>query len=66
MWSREVILEMSWRRHGDQVGCYRRFCAVCAKAFFAGRPQARYCRPACRQRAYRHRRRLARANESIL
>jgi len=57
MFTRQTLLAICWRRHGDQVGCYRRFCAVCGKVFYAGRPQATYCRAACRQRAYRQRRR---------
>jgi len=58
--TRERLLEMTWRRYGDGRGCYRRVCLVCRKTFFAGRPEARYCRSACRQRAYRRRLRLRR------
>jgi len=57
--TREMLLMAAWRRHGDHVGCYRRSCAVCRATFYAGRPEARYCRPACRQRAYRNRLRAA-------
>ena len=57
MFTRETLLAACWRRRGDHVGCYRRACAVCGTVFFAGRPQATYCRAACRQRAYRQRRR---------
>jgi hypothetical protein len=59
--TRESLLEASWSCYGDQRGCYRRVCPVCRGAFYAGRPQARYCRAACRQRAYRRRRRTAMA-----
>jgi len=58
--TREKLLEMTWRRYGDGPGCYRRVCLMCRKAFFASRPEARYCRGACRQRAYRRRLRLRR------
>ena len=53
--TRRMLLEATWRRCGDGRGCYRRSCRVCGTVFFAGRPEARYCRPACRQRAYRRR-----------
>ena len=55
--TREMLLAAAWRRHGDHVGCYRRTCAVCGATIYASRPEARYCRPACRQRAYRRRKR---------
>jgi len=58
--TRERLLEITWRRYGDGRGCYRRVCRVCRKVFFAGRPEARYCRAACRQRAYRRRLRIRR------
>lgn len=58
--TRERLLEMTWRRCGDSRGCYRRVCRMCRKVFFAGRPEARYCRGACRQRAYRRRLRIRR------
>ena len=59
--TREWLLEVTWRRLGDSRGCYRRACAVCARVFYAGRPEAKYCRAACRQRAYRQRVRARRA-----
>jgi len=74
MLSRQMLLETTWQRCGDHRGCYRRICAMCRTTFFTARPEARYCRPACRQRAYRWRRRedgarygsgFAPANESI-
>ena len=52
-----TLLELAWRCHGDHVGCYRRVCAACGAPFYTSRPEARHCRQACRQRAYRHRRR---------
>jgi len=55
-----VLLEATWRRYGEGRGCYRRVCATCGAAFFASRPEARYCRAACRQRAYRERLRIRR------
>ncbi|MBN2583966.1 MAG: hypothetical protein JXL80_12945 [Planctomycetes bacterium] len=64
--TREAILAATWRRCGDCRGCYRRTCLVCGRAFYAGRPEARYCRAACRQRAYRRRLRERRgADRSI-
>ena len=53
--TREALLEATWRRCGDCRGCYRRVCIMCGGVFYAGRPEARYCRAACRQRAYRRR-----------
>ena len=55
--SREQALEAFWRLVGDSVGCYRRFCCNCGREFYAGRPEARHCSSACRQNAYRQRRR---------
>jgi len=60
MWTREMLLAACWQRHGDHRGCYRRRCATCGVVFYVGRPEARYCRPACRQRAYRKRRKMRR------
>jgi len=59
--SKDAFLEMIWRCHGDGRGCYRHFCLACDRPFFAIRPEARYCRAACRQRAYRRRLRASRA-----
>lgn len=53
--TRRMLLEITWHRCGDHRGCYRRRCIVCGTVFYAGRPEARYCRSACRQRAYRRR-----------
>lgn len=36
---------------------FRRVCAVCGVVFWAKHPGARYCSAACRQRAYRERKR---------
>ena len=55
MLTRETLLAACWHRRGDHRGCYRRQCAACGAWFYAGRPEARYCRGACRQRAYRAR-----------
>jgi len=60
IWTRRGLLEATWRCYGDHRGCYRRACLVCGTVFYAGRPQARYCRAACRQRAYRQRRKVRR------
>ena len=60
IWTRRGLLEASWRRRGDHRGCYRRVCPVCGTVFYAGRPQATYCRAACRQRAYRRRQKVRR------
>lgn len=54
--ARRTLLEATWRRLGDSRGCYRRVCPECGEVLYASRPEARYCRPACRQRAYRRRR----------
>ncbi|MBM4020313.1 MAG: hypothetical protein FJ288_18670 [Planctomycetes bacterium] len=53
--SRQAFLEMIWQWHGDRRGCYRHVCLACGRTFYASRPDARYCRGACRQRAYRRR-----------
>ncbi len=53
--TRQALLEVTWRRYGEGRGCYRRVCQSCSRVFFASRPEARYCRAACRQRAYRRR-----------
>ena len=55
--TREILLMITWQRRGDHRGCYRRVCPACGRVFYAGRPEARYCRAACRQRAYRRRKR---------
>lgn len=55
-----TVLRLAWRCRGDHRGCYRRVCVVCGEVFYTGRPEARYCRPACRQRAYRNRHRIRR------
>ncbi|MFW5690835.1 MAG: hypothetical protein ACOCXY_03405 [Planctomycetota bacterium] len=60
MLTREILLMATWRHRGDHRGCYRRVCLACGRVFYAGRPEARYCRPACRQRAYRNRLRIRR------
>lgn len=60
MLTRRALLETAWRCRGNHRGCYRRVCPVCGTVFYAGRPQATYCRAACRQRAYRHRRKMRR------
>ena len=54
---RRTLLGAVWRRRGDHRGCYRRVCRQCGAVFYTSRPEARYCRAACRQRAYRRRRR---------
>jgi len=54
------LIELTWRRCGEGRGCHRRVCLSCGVVFFTIRPEAKYCRAACRQRAYRRRRRLAR------
>ncbi len=59
--TRRMLLEITWHRCGDHRGCYRRRCIVCGILFFVGRPEARYCRSACRQRAYRKRLRVGRS-----
>jgi hypothetical protein len=51
----EALLEATWRRHGEGRGCHLRQCLTCGHEFFTSRPEARYCRAACRQRAYRRR-----------
>lgn len=53
--TRQGLLAVTWRRCGGCRGCYRRVCVMCGRVFYAGRPEARYCRAACRQRAYRRR-----------
>ena len=58
--TRQSLLEATWRRYGEGRGCYRRVCLTCDRVFFTSRPEARYCRGACRQRAYRRRLRLRR------
>lgn len=63
--TRGMLLEATWRRCGDCRGCYRRLCRVCGEVFFVSRPEARYCRAACRQRAYRQRLRLRRESALI-
>jgi hypothetical protein len=63
--TRRMLLEATWRRHGDSRGCYRRSCRMCGALLFASRPEARYCRPACRQRAYRQRLKLRRESAFI-
>ena len=60
MLTRETLLMVTWQRRGNHRGCYRHVCAVCGRVFCAGRPEARYCRPACRQWAYRNRLRIGR------
>ncbi len=63
--TRGMLLEATWRRLGDSRGCYRRLCRVCDDVFFASRPEARYCRAACRQRAYRQRLKFRRESALI-
>jgi hypothetical protein len=58
--SHQSLLETIWRRYGDSRGCYRRVCLNCDRPFFAIRPEARFCRAVCRQRAYRRRLRAKR------
>jgi len=60
MQNRRTFLAAAWRRRGDHRGCYRRVCRQCGAVFYTSRPEARYCRAACRQRAYRRRRHLVR------
>ena len=62
MLTRETLLAACWRLRGNHRGCYRHPCAACGAWFYAGRPDARYCRAACRQRAYRRRRRARSAD----
>lgn len=57
--TREMLLKACWQRRGDHRGCYRRVCATCGGVFYTGRPEARYCRAACRQKAYRQRRKFS-------
>ena len=64
MLSRRMLLKAAWQRRGDHRGCYRRVCRVCGTVFYASRPEATYCRAACRQRAYRRRVRLRRETAS--
>ena len=52
----EALRETTWRLYGEGVGCHRRQCLACGREFFSRRPEATYCRAACRQRAYRRRR----------
>ena len=54
------LIAACWNRHGESRGCHRRCCANCGRPFFTSRPEARYCRAACRQRAYRQRLRARR------
>jgi hypothetical protein len=56
--TRRMVLQAAWHCYGDHRGCYRRVCVVCGRVLYAGRPEARYCRAACRQRAYRRRRKM--------
>lgn len=56
----QALLAATWRRCGDCRGCYRRACVMCGRVFYASRPEARYCRAAFRQRAYRRRLKLRR------
>jgi len=63
--TREALLEATWRRYGERRGCHRRHCLACGGDFFTSRPEARYCRAACRQRAYRRRLRLRAAGVSL-
>ena len=58
MLTRTTLLKAAWRQRGNHRGCYRRTCHQCGTVFFTSRPEARYCRAACRQRAYRRRRRM--------
>ncbi len=58
MLTRRSLLEATWRLYGECCGCYRHVCRNCGAVFFSSRPEARHCQPACRQRAYRMRRRL--------
>ena len=60
MLTRTSLLKAVWRQAGNHRGCYRLTCHQCGAVFFTSRPEARYCRDACRQRAYRRRRRLVR------
>lgn len=59
--TRRMLLEATWNRLGDSRGCYRRKCPQCGDVLYASRPEARYCRQACRQRAYRRRLRSRRS-----
>jgi len=53
--TRESLLEATWQLYGEGRGCHRRQCQACGRVFFTRRPESRYCRAACRQRAYRQR-----------
>jgi len=59
--TREALLAATWRLYGEGRGCHRRRCGSCGREFFSQRPEARYCRAACRQKAYRQRVRARRA-----
>lgn len=60
MWNLYDLLALAWQQRGDHRGCYRRVCRACRRPFFTIRPESRYCGSACRQRAYRRRRRRPR------
>jgi len=55
IWTERGLIAILWRRYGEGRGRHRRVCQSCGRAFFCIRPEATYCRPACRQRAYRRR-----------
>ncbi|HOI56394.1 MAG TPA: hypothetical protein PLP01_14195 [Phycisphaerae bacterium] len=59
--TREALLAVTWRLYGEGRGCHRHHCRSCRREFFSQRPEARYCRAACRQRAWRQRIRARRA-----
>jgi len=65
MLSERDVLKLHHRLYGDRPGCYRRTCTACGAQFYTSRPEARYCRPACRQRTYRQRRRSPQAPKLI-
>lgn len=58
MFSERDVLKLHHRLYGDRPGCYRRTCGTYGAAFYTSRPQSHYCRPACRQRAYRQRQQM--------
>jgi hypothetical protein len=62
----EALLEVTWRLYGEGRGCHRHQCWACGREFFSRRPEACYCRAACRQRAYRRRRRSGQGTPRML
>ena len=52
-----------YAQYGEHIGCYRRQCYVCGKAFFAGMPHAELCSERCNQAATLQRRKALRIAE---